>query len=367
MLMRKCLFLLMLFVGWTASLQADVLKLKNGDVIHGTWGRIVGETLFFKADVMGEITVKVDQVKSLETATPAVALQPKGLTAEGKIEVNPQGKWQLVPNAPPTSAPVEHLLAAYPEKSFAKLQKTIHAKPWQNWKGATNLGYSLITGDTQSRSFTANVNAHRNQPDIPGLSVKWRTNYSLTALLSHAKSSSSGAEISSNTFSSGVRQDRFFGSNNFLFAVAQYDYIQPQGIKLRQTYGGGFGRDVIHHPQFDLTLLGGLTYVRTNFQNTSAFPLPPGTSVLQNSAELLTGEKVSAQLTKWLNLEHNLNFYPNLTRGGDYRFDTSTALAVPLTKRLSFSVSFVDFYLSNPLPGNHKNNATLSTGLGIHF
>jgi putative salt-induced outer membrane protein YdiY len=367
-IMRMCILLLVtLLLGWAASLQADVLRLKNGDVIHGTWERVVGGSLVFKTDVMGEITVDVSKIQSLETTMSAVAALPKGTTVKGKLEVTPQGKWQLIPKSPASAPAVENFVAAYPQKNFAKVQQTLHAKPWQDWNGITNLGYSLITGDTQSRSFNANVNATHNQPDIPGMLVKWRSNFSLTALFSHAKSSSSAAEVTSNTFSSGLRQDRFFGSNNFVFAVAQYDYIQPQGIKLRQTYGGGFGRDMFHRPKFDLSLLGGLTYVRTNLENTSASPLPPGTSLLQNSAEVLLGEKLSAKLTKWLNLEHDVNFYPNVTQTGEYRFDTATALAVPLTKRLSFSVSFVDFYLSNPLPNNHKNNATLSTGLGIRF
>ncbi|HUZ47679.1 MAG TPA: DUF481 domain-containing protein [Terriglobia bacterium] len=365
--MRKCIFFLMLFLGWAVSVHADVLRLKNGDVLNGTWERVVGGSLLFKSDVLGEITVDVSKIESLETTTPAVVLLRKDSTVEGKLEVTPQGKWQVVPNAPAAAEPLEHFLAAYPEKNFAKLQKTIHAKPWQSWNGATNLGYSLITGDTQARSITANIDATRLQPNIPGLPVKWRSNFSLTALFSHAKSASSAAEITSNTFSSGLRQDRLFENNNFLFAIAQYDYIQPQGIKLRQTYGGGYGRDIIHRPKLNVSLLGGMTYVRTNLENTSAIALPPGTSLLQNSGEALVGEKITAQLTKWVNFAHHINFYPNLTRAGDYRFDTSTALSIPLTQRLSFSVSFVDFYLSNPLPGNHKNNATLSTGLGIRF
>lgn len=366
--MRKAIFLLMLILvlGWTVSLQADVLRLKNGDIINGTWERVVGNTLVFKSETLGEIKVDISKIKSLQTKGPAAAMLPEGQKVEGKLEVSPQGKWQLVPTKP-GAAPQEHFVAAYPEKSFEKLDQTVHAKPWQDWKGATNLGYSAITGDTQSRSFTANVNAIRNQPDIPGLAVKWRTNFSLTALFSHATSSSSTAEITSNTFSSGIRQDLLFTKKNFVFALAQYDYIQPEGIRLRQTYGGGFGRDMFRRPKFDFSVLGGMTYVRTNLENTTTTPLPAGTALFQGSAEAIAGEKVTAQITKWLAFVHDINFYPNLTQSGEYRFDTNTSLAVPLTKRLSFSVSFVDFYLSNPLPGNHKNNATLSTGLGIRF
>ncbi|MCL5004914.1 MAG: DUF481 domain-containing protein [Acidobacteria bacterium] len=368
--MLKCkyiILLIVLFVGWAASLQADVLRLKNGDVINGTWERVVGNSLVFKGKVVGILTVNIAEIKSLETTETAVALLPNGSTALGTLGVTPQGNWQMVPIPPATTRPVEHFIAAYPERNFSRLKRTMHAKPWQEWKGTTNLGYSLINGDTQSRSFTANANATRVQPNVPGLPVRWRTNFFLTALYSHARATNSTTEITSNTFSSGLRQDRLFGRNNFVFAMAQYDYIQPQGIKLRQTYGGGFGRDLIQRPKLAFSVLGGVTYVRTNMESATAAALPAGTSLLQNNAEALAGEKLSATLTKWLNLVHDINFYPNLTEAGEYRFDTSTALAVPLTKRLSFSISFVDFYLSNPLPGSRKNNATVSTGLGINF
>jgi hypothetical protein len=38
-----------------------------------------------------------------------------------------------------------------------------------------------------------------------------------------------------------------------------------------------------------------------------------------------------------------------------------------LTSRITANVSFVDNYLSNPVPGSKKNNAALTTGVGITF
>lgn len=364
--MKKSLFFLVVFLGFSVSLRADVLTLSNGDVVHGSWERVVGGNLFFKSDTLGELTIPMDKVKLLESSSPATALLPDGTMVEGRLSVSADGKWQLLPGTP-GAAPVEHFVAVYPQKESSTLARGLHARPWQDWKGTGSVGYSLISGDTQSRSLTVNVNATRIQPDVPGIPVKWRSNFFLTTLFSRAKTSNSAAEISSRTFSSGLRQDRLFAMSNFVFVLAQYDYIQPQGIKLRQTYGGGFGRDMLHRPHLIVSVLGGLTYVRTRLENTSAFPLPPDTPLLQNSAEVLAGEKVSASPTKWLKLVHTLNFYPNLSQTGEYRFDTNNSLAVVLTHRFSLSISFVDFYLSNPLPNNHKNNATLSTGVGVNF
>ena len=356
---RYTLLLTILISVFAASLKGDVLTFKNGDTLTGTWEHVQGGNLEFKSDSLGEITVAADKIKSFVTTTPATALLPDESSIDGTLVFTAAGKWQLVPSSPANAQPIENFISVYPTKSFATLEQSIHPKLYQNWKGAANLGYSLITGDTQARSLTSTVNATRSQPDVVGLADKWRTTFFLTTLFSHAKSSSSPAVVTSNTFSSGIRQDRLFDANDFVFAVAQYDYIQPQGIKLRQTYGAGFGRDVIHKSNFTFSLLAGMTYVRTDFE-ASGVPF-------QNSAEPLIGEMITAKLTKFLNLQHDLNFYPNLTQTGEYRFDTSTTLAMPISKRFSFTVSYEDFYLSNPQPGSHQNNATFSTGIGVNF
>ena len=51
----------------------------------------------------------------------------------------------------------------------------------------------------------------------------------------------------------------------------------------------------------------------------------------------------------------------------EYRFDTTTVLSIKLFNRFSFNTSAIDLYLSNPPPGNEKNNITLSTGIGYTF
>jgi putative salt-induced outer membrane protein YdiY len=356
--MKKLALPLTLFLAFGAALQADVLTLKNGDVIAGTWERVQGGNLVFKSDSLGEITVPTAKIKSFATTAPATALLPSGYSVNGNLQFTRQGKWQLVPSSPPSAKPVESFVAIYPAKTFGTLEQKVHPRLYQNWKGAANLGYSLITGDTQSRSLTSTVNATRLEPDVVGLAQRWRTNFFLTTLFSHAKDSGASTAVTSNTFSSGLRQDRLFNANNFVFALGQYDYIQPEGIKLRQTYGGGFGRDVVHKSNLTFSLLGGLTYVKTGY--ASGAPS-------QNSAEVLLGEQLSAKITRFLILTHDVDFYPNLSHTGEYRFDTSTALSVPISKMLSFTTSFVDFFLSNPQPGNHQNNATFSTGLGVNF
>ena len=66
-------------------------------------------------------------------------------------------------------------------------------------------------------------------------------------------------------------------------------------------------------------------------------------------------------------MDHSLNFYPNFSQGGEYRFDTTTVLSIKIFNRFSLNTGLIDLFLSNPPAGNHKNNVTLSTGIGYSF
>jgi putative salt-induced outer membrane protein YdiY len=128
-------------------------------------------------------------------------------------------------------------------------------------------------------------------------------------------------------------------------------------LYLRQTYGGGFGRDVIKKPRTTLSLIGGLTAQHEKFFSGEEDETLNG----------LVGEKLGEQFTKRIRFDQSLNFYPNITQGGEYRFDATATLSVKLFNRFSFTTSAIDLYLSNPPAGNEKNNITLSTGIGYSF
>lgn len=357
--MRKILLVALGLLLLPAFSRADSITFKNGETLTGTWEQVEGGKIVFKSDNVGEITVAATKLESISVSTAAVAILKDGTTVSGDLQLDSKGALGLVPSTKPGAAPETDFVIIYPAATFKKFEQTENARLWQDWNGSANLGYNLQSGDQQARNFSSTINATRNQPDIPGLSPKWRSTYFLTSLFANAKDTLTGATVNSSTLSTGLRQDWLFSGSNFLFAFGQFDYVQPQGISNRETLGGGYGRDLIHTSKLVFSLMGGMTYVNTNFIGTA--------SPAEQSAEALVGEKISAQPTKWLHLDHYLNFYPNLTQTGQYRFDTSTTLSIPVRKKLSFQVSYIDFYLSNPALGSHMNNSTFSTGLGYSF
>jgi hypothetical protein len=59
--------------------------------------------------------------------------------------------------------------------------------------------------------------------------------------------------------------------------------------------------------------------------------------------------------------------FPNLSDGGQYRFQFDATAATKLKAWLSWQVTVSDRYLSNPLPGLKSNDELLSTGLRVTF
>jgi hypothetical protein len=349
-----CALLALVNVGVVAEAE-DVVILKNGDRITGTFLSVRGSNLNLQTDPLGNLTMPVAQVAAVslaETVTVIVRGQPP---FHGGLALDPSGNWQLTDDngIMRTIGPdsVEVILPA--ERYQSLVEHT--ARPWQDWTGTTSLGYSVQRGNQQTNTFSSSVDARRERPPTPIFAPHVRTNVHLTMLLSNAIEA--GTSIGSNTVSTSVRQDIRFAPGNFVFGIVQFDHVGTEGLSLRQSYGGGTGFDVSLTSRGTLSLFGGLTLVRESFS--------PGGD--QKTAQLLVGEKFRFQLTPRVRLDHTANAYPNLSIPGRYHFDTRTAVDVKLTNRFSLNTGLIDLYLTNPAPGSRRNNFALTTGIAATF
>lgn len=341
----------------TAAASADVVTFKNGDRISGRWARVVGSSLVFNSDSVGAVTIPLSKIESFSSSQPAVALLKGGTEFHWLLFLLPTGDWELaIQNGLKTIKP-GNVVAILPETTFVKLGGERHTKLWYNWRGAANFGYSLERGDTRAGTLSTSVNADRVQPNLPGVPTRWRTHYNLQMLFAHAETVSTGATISSNTLTTGVRQDYLFSGHSFVYSQMQFDHIQPQDLKLRQSYGGGFGKDLRRSGRMTFSLLGGLTVESEDFRNVPR----------RNSLEGFAGERMTFAVSKRVHLINKLDLYPNLTSAGLFRGDSSATISLQLSPRLSMNASVVDFYLGQPPAGSKTNNFTATTGVGVNF
>ncbi len=363
-----------LIILWTGiRAHADSLKLKDGECLKGQWVQVQGNNLIFNSEALGQLTLPLGKVASLSTQKQAVALLRTGKAIRGTLSFSPSGEWSLTRGAHSRQIASRDVAEILTEQGYARQLAAEHARFWQAWKGAASAGYSLQQGAQNARSLSLNANATRQRPGEPGFPSHWRTDASLTMLF--ATTHQAGIQISSNTLSTSVRQNYLYNPSDFVFVIGQLDHIQSENLYLRQTYGGGIGRDVIRKPRLAWSVLGGLTFVNEKFSGA-----PAG-----QHAEALVGEKAGIGIVKGVRLTHHLNFYTDLSNAGEYRFDTSAALTLHLMARLTANIGATDFYTSHVIPGPPitvigpggslislapaatKNNFAFTTGLGFNF
>lgn len=347
-----CTFVAVLFGAVVA--QADVVTLKNGDRVTGTLVDVKDGNLDLKSDILGSLSIPLKQVTSYSAEKPVAVVRKGHETVQGQLELEPSGDWQVTTNGKAQTVAAASADLIMPAADYQKLEEHT-AKPWQDWKGAASLGYGLQHGDQETRTFTTTINMVRERPATPLFSPHWRTNFDLATLLSN--STANGAFVDSHTLTTDVRPQYLFTENNFVFGLVQFDHISTQSLYLRQTYGGGYGRDVKKTARTTFSLLGGITYVHEKFFD----------GTWDNSAQALIGEILGYQISKRVRLDHDFNFYPNLSDTGQYRFDTATTISAKVAGKFSLNAGVIDLYLSNPPLGSQKNSVIFTTGIGYTF
>ena len=354
--MKLSLISLLAFACLASTGYADVVTLKNGDRLTGTLVTIKGGTLQLKSDILGSLAIPMASVATYTVDKPVAVITKGKEPVRGALELTPSGDWQVKANGQTQTIAAANMDTIMPVDTYQSLVVAA-PKPWQAWKGGISLGESIQHGNQQTNTFTTTINAVRERTEAPIFQRHTRTNFDLVTLLSHASESNNDNSVTSHTLSSNLREDFLFTPTLFVFGLAQLDHISTEGLYLRQTYGGGFGKDVIKNNRTTFSVIGGLTAQHEKFF----------TGLHDESLDGLVGEKLGEQITKRIRFDQNLNFYPNFTQGGEYRFDTNAILSIKLFNRFSFNASAIDLYLSNPPAGNQKNNITFSTGLGYTF
>ena len=355
--MRSVLTLILLVISLAPFARAESVVLKDGSTVTGEFQRLLDGNVIFKTNSMGTLTIPVANIAGFTSASTVMVLLKDGKKSDGIFSVSASGAWQLQSaNATTTLSPGD-VVAIYPFNVYMKENPAGHRQPWQDWTGVGALGYVLQQSSQDSKSLSITFASKRIEPRLEGLPPRGRTTFGFN--LAFATVTQSGVTTKANTLTSVLRQDFFIGGNarNYLFAQGQWDHIQPQELNLRQTYGGGLGRDLIRSSGLTFSVQGGATYVRTRFD----------TGELRNEMEALAGEKIVLTLLKRLTINHEFDFYPSLTNAGDYRFNSLTTLDAPISKRFSFNISLNDQFLSRPVPGTQSNVVILSTGLGVNF
>lgn len=341
--------------------EPDVLIFTDGEKLIGQLKSAKGDSVVFKSDMAGEITVAWSKIQELHTSH-AFAVIGKNATVTKRMDTSqvPQGNLAMtdqkiaVQPASGTAKTVPVAEAGY-VVTEPEFDKALHHEEGflQDWNGAVTAGASLVEATQNSRTFTAAISLFRTEPTEAWLNPSNRTLVDFSA--SYGKVTQPGLEdIKTAIYHGDAEEDRYFSARVFGFGQAAFDHNFSQGLDLQQAYGGGLGWTAFKTGVAELDLKGAMSYIRQSFSESASN---------QNLIGSTFAEIYTRKFQHGVLFNEQISFVPAWNNSSAYSAAGTASLTLPVHKRLSVSLASLDTFLNDPPAGFKKNSFQFTAGL----
>jgi hypothetical protein len=350
----------------TPAPTPDVIIFTNGDQLTGTVLRGVGDSIVFKSDMAGEITIPLAKIKELRsTANFAILRKSTPITRKtlptGTLAVEDKSITLAVPSAPPQTIPDVDLAYIIDAASYNK-ELTGHHRFRDGWNGAITGGATVVSSTQNGDTLTAGIALIRTVPTVPWLPTSDRTIFNLVEtygkltqpVIPQTNPPSPDTSVKTSIFHTDLEQDKYLTPHFYLLALTSFDHNFSQGLNLQQLYGGGVGWTVIKTPQQEFDLTGNIHYTKQEFINTADN---------QNLIAATVGEAYLHNFHHGIVFTESGTFLPAFNNPQAYSANFAAGLALPAYHRFSFNFTATDSYLHLPSTGYKNNSFQFVTGV----
>ena len=164
-------------------------------------------------------------------------------------------------------------------------------------------------------------------------------------------------ETTASAIRGGTRYDLNLNEKIFAFGQLDLEHDRFQDLDLRTVLAGGVGFHMAKNGRTTFDLMGGGSFDHEAFI----------AGLTRSEAEILAGEALSFKASKSTTFTEALQFFPNFTDTGEYRFTFDAGVITTINKWLSWQTTYSNRFLSNPPLGIKKNDVLLTTGLRLNF
>jgi hypothetical protein len=344
--------------------SSDVIVFKNGDRLTGTVLRGVGDTVIFKSDAVGEVTVPMDKVKELRSNGSFVVLRKNerinGASKKpGSITLSDNTLAVVPPGGAPESVPVKDLAFVVDKPTY---NKEVAGSPgiWYGWKGSLGGGATIVQSTTTGRTYTVDVNLARTIPTATFLPPRTRTLFNLTEVygklttpvIPQTTPPSPDEFAKVNIFDTNLERNRYFTPHMYVLAGLSYGHNYSEGMNLQQIYGVGLGATVVRDAVQLLDLSVDVHYERQTFQPPTPNNNLVGSTFVEAYKRTLPYKIVFDQSATYNQAWNDLHAYSAIGTVG---------LTMPVYKRFNLRLSVRNDYLNNPAFGYKKNSFEFMT------
>ncbi len=339
----------------------DVIVFTNGDQLSGLLERVSGNSVLFKSDMAGELTISMDKIKELRSSGNFAVIRKsvpfrRGTVQMGTVTLADKKVTVANPAGSPLTVPQSDVLYLIGQSTYDH-DLARKPGPFYGWGGNFTLGSSIVKATQNSTTFTGAMSLQRGIPTVQWLPRRNRTTFNMNE--AYGKVTQPGtADVKTSIFHADGERDEYISTKTYALGQLAYDHNFSQGLDLAQTYGIGLGRTIIENAVQQLDMKGDLHYLKQQFQDPS-------------NNEDLVGSTFAEIYVR--HLPHKVLFNEQLSLSPAWNFEQafaaagSATLAVPVYKSFSLSVSTIDNYLNNPGAGFKKNSFQFTTGLTYSF
>ena len=338
--------------------EAEQVSLKNGDHLSGSIVTMDGKKLVLKTSYAGEVSIDWAEVSqfSSDKDTLVVTKTDKQLVSG---TVTSEGSDILVATAQGVQrVPRTDIVTMRSPADQAAYEKALHPGMLEGWAGGGNLGFAVARGNSETTNLALGFNAVRKTSN---------DNWTITAAQLYSQYNRLNV-TSANSFLGLIRYDRNISRRWFVFGVFSGMYDVLQQLNYRFLPAAGLGFHAIATDRTTLDLLAGLGYTRESYYN----------GTVNNLATATLGDELTYKITKNTTFTQSLFYLPSLNQPvyvpgpgqshpNNYRVNFTAGIATKLNGWMTANINFLDQYVSQPVPGNTKNNVILTTGLGFTF
>ncbi|MBS1814970.1 MAG: DUF481 domain-containing protein [Acidobacteria bacterium] len=349
--------------------QLDTIVFVNGDQLTGVLVRGVGNSVIFKSDMAGEITVPLAKIKELRSSGSFAVLRKdtqvhRGDLHLGTVSVTNGNVVLLSPIGAPEVIPVK-------EVGYILDQPTIDREVERKagflygWSGTVSGGATIVQSTQYGRTFHVGVSLARTVPTVAYLRARNRTLVDLQETygklttpaippLDQNGNPKPDSVVKTSIFHTALERDQYFTKRFYALGTMAFDHNYAQGLELQTLYGGGVGWTPISTPKQQLDVKADLHYTKEEFQDPFSN---------QNLFASSIAETYKLTLPRKMLLTQALSILPAWNNLDAYAANGNVTFAMPVFKRLAMSVSAADSFLNNPSFGYKKNSFQLVTGI----
>lgn len=352
-MLKVFVFCLILILTFHSTALADKVILTNGDRLTGKILKKDGDSITIQTEAAGTVKIKWSAVAEVVSDEALSLTLADGKVVQGKVETEADNI--LIKSSEDETITIEKksLKAVRTpeeqEKHEFEQKRLRELKLTDFWSGTIDAGFSMTSGNSDTRTFTFGMRGVRETPN---------NKFTAYANALQVKNFTTGTrKITAQSVWTGVRHDVDINKKWFGFGSGDFEYNKPQKLNVRAVLGGGVGYHWIRKDRINLDVTTGVTNNYENFSN----------GIKRNSAELLFGEEAKIKINPRVRFTNRFVIYPNITKFGNFRALFDASLQTDINSWLGWHLTIGNRFNSRPVSQTEKNDFLLSTGLRVSF